>query len=144
MWAESLKKFPADCIDAAIDSVVQSNDYLPTLAEVAKACSASIGSMNIPSPQEAFVEAQKSSAPRQSFPWTHPIIYWAGREVGWDLINASSNHNNTLQAFTKIYLRLTRELGAGKKFTLLQGDVDNANEPLDLELLEELRKKHNL
>ena len=59
LWAESLKKYPAECINAAVETVIQSNDYLPTLTEVLKACSGSTGAINIPSPQEAFIEAQK-------------------------------------------------------------------------------------
>ena len=143
LWAESLKKYPAECINAAIETVIQSNDYLPTLTEVLKACSGSMGSINIPSPQEAFIEAQKSSPPRQSFPWTHPIIYWAGREVGWELIN-STNNTNTFQVFSKTYMRLVKEMKAGKKFDLTYQDDSSELEPLDIKLLESLRKKHNL
>ena len=143
LWAESLKKYPAECINAAIEIVIQSNDYLPTLTEVIKACSGSMGSINIPSPQEAFIEAQKSSPPRQSFPWTHPIIYWAGREVGWELIN-SRNNTNTFQVFSKTYMRLVKEMKAGKKFDLTYQDDSSELEPLDIKLLESLRKKHNL
>ena len=143
LWAESLKKYPAESINAAIEIVIQSNDYLPTLTEVLKACSGSMGAINIPSPQEAFIEAQKSSPPRQSFPWTHPIIYWAGKEVGWELINSPSN-SNIFQAFSKIYIRLAKEMKGGKKFDLTYQDDSDALEPLDLKLLESLRKKHNL
>ena len=143
LWAESLKKYPAESINAAIEIVIQSNDYLPTLTEVLKACSGSMGSINIPSPQEAFIEAQKSSPPRQSFPWTHPIIYWAGREVGWELIN-SRNNTNTFQVFSKTYMRLVKEMKAGKKFDLTYQDDSSELEPLDIKLLESLRKKHNL
>ena len=64
LWAESLKKYPSECIDSAVEIVIQSNDYLPTLTEIIKACSGSMGSINIPNPQEAFIEAQKSSSPR--------------------------------------------------------------------------------
>ena len=143
LWAESLKKYQPDCINDAIETVVQSNDYLPTLTEVLKACSGSMGSVNIPSPQEAFIEAQKSSSPRQSFPWTHPIIYWAGRKVGWELIN-SPNHSSTFQAFTSTYMGLIREMKAGKKFHLPTNENKEINKPLDIELLESLRKKHGL
>jgi hypothetical protein len=73
-----------------------------------------MGEINIPSPQEAFNEAQKSSAPRQEFSWTHPIIYWTGKEIGWELIN-SPNNANTFQAFSKTYMRLAKEMRAGKK-----------------------------
>ena len=143
LWAESLKKYPAECINAAIETVIISNDYLPTLTDVIKACSGSMESINIPSPQEAFIEAQKSSSPRKSFPWTHPIIYWAAREVGWELIN-SPNNKNTFQVFSKTYIRLIKEMRAGKNFDLTYQDNIEALEPLDIKLLESLRKKHNL
>ena len=143
IWAESLKKYPAECINTAIESVIQSNDYLPTLTEVLKACSGSMGSINIPNPQEAFIEAQKSSSPKRSFPWTHPIIYWAGKEIGWELIN-SSNNTNTFQAFTKIYMRLVKEIKAGKSFDIASQENNEIIEPIDIKLFESLRKKHDL
>ena len=143
LWAESLKKYPSECIDSAVEIVIQSNDYLPTLTEIIKACSGSMGSINIPNPQEAFIEAQKSSSPRSSFPWTHPIIYWAGKEIGWELIN-SANNRNTFQAFSKIYMRLVKELKAGKKFEVNPKEYNEISEPLDIELFESLRKKHDL
>jgi hypothetical protein len=102
-----------------------------------------MGAINIPTPQEAFIEAQKSSSPRQNFPWTHPIIYWTGREIGWDLIN-SQNNNNAFQAFSKTYMRLVREMKAGKEFKVAPKEQLDALEPLDIDLLEKLRKKHNI
>ena len=143
LWAESLKKYPAECINAAVETVIQSNDYLPTLTEVLKACSGSTGAINIPSPQEAFIEAQKSSSPRQRYPWTHPIIYRAGREVGWELIN-SPNNTNTFHVFSKTYLRLMQEMKRGKKFDLTPEETSDAMESIDIKLLEKLRKKHGL
>ena len=143
LWAESLKKFPAECINAAIETVIQANDYLPTLTEILKACSESMDAINIPTPQEAYIEAQKSSSPRQSFPWTHPIIYWAGREVGWELIN-SQNNNNTFQAFSKTYMRLVQEMKAGREFKVTPIEEADALEPVDINLLEKLRKKYDL
>jgi hypothetical protein len=143
LWAESLKKYPAECINAAIENVIQSNDYLPTLTEILKACSGSMGAINIPTPQEAFIEAQKSSSPRQRYPWTHPIIYWAAREIGWELIN-SPNNTNTFHLFSKTYLRLIQEMKRGKKFDLAPEETSDAMEPIDIKLLERLRKKHGL
>ena len=80
-----------------------------TLTEVIKACGESIDVLNIPSTQEAFIEAQKSSAPRKEYNWTTPIIYWAAREVGWDIIN-SSNNPNTFKLFSKVYARLANKM----------------------------------
>jgi len=142
LWAESLKKYPAECINAAVETVIQANDYLPTLTEVLKACSNSMGAINIPTPQEAFIEAQKSSSPRQNYPWTHPIVYWAGREIGWELIN--SQNNNTFQAFSKTYMRLVKDMKAGKEFIITPKEKTDVLKPLDIKLLEKLRKKYNL
>ena len=143
LWAESLKKYPSECIDSAVEIVIQSNDYLPTLTEIIKACSGSMGSINIPNPQEAFIEAQKSSSPKRSFPWTHPIIYWAGKEIGWELIN-SPNNTSAFQAFTKIYMRLLKEMKAGKNFDIALQENNEIIEPIDIKLFESLRKKHDL
>ena len=143
LWAKSLKKYPPECINSAIETVIEYNDYLPTLTEIIKACSESMGSINIPTPQEAYIEAQKSSPPRNTFPWTHPIIYWVGKEIGWELIN-SPNDTNTFQAFTKVYLRHVKELKAGKNFEIISEANKQINEPLDVKLLESLRKKFGL
>ena len=143
LWAQSLKKYPAACIDSAIEIVIQTNEYLPTLTEILRACEDSMGSINIPNAPEAFIEAQKSSAPRQEHPWTTPIIYWAAKETGWDLIN-SSNNLHALKIFSKIYWRLAKEMQAGKSFAILDKEPEEKREPLDLELLKSLRAKHIL
>ena len=143
LWAQSLKKFSPSSINDAAEIVIQTNDYLPTLTEVIKACGDSIESMNLPSAQEAFIEAQKSSAPRQEFPWTTPIIYWAAREVGWDLIN-SSNNVHALKVFSKVYFRLRKEMGAGQSFDMHLKEDSPIIEPIDLDLLASLRKKHDI
>ncbi len=143
IWAESLKKYPSECIVSATELVIQTNDYLPTLTDVLKACSSSMDTINVPSIDEAFIEAQKSSSPRISYPWSHPIVYLAGREVGWEIINSASNQN-TFQLFSKIYTRLVQEVKAGKIFELSIKENSEILEPLDLKLFENLRKKHGL
>jgi len=144
IWAQSLKKYSTESIDDAIENVIQSNDYLPTLTEILKACAKTSGIKDIPSPQEAFIEAQKSSSPRKSYPWSHPLVYWAGREMGWDILNNSQKNNDSFEIFTKIYRRMIGEMKNGKKFDISAEHRADKLRPLDTELLESLRKKHNL
>jgi hypothetical protein len=144
IWAQSLKKYSTESIDDAIENVIQSNDYLPTLTEILKACAKTSGIKDIPSPQEAFIEAQKSSSPRKSYPWSHPVVYWAGREMGWDVLNNSQKNNDSFEIFTKIYRRMIGEMKNGKKFNISAEHRADKPRPLDTELLESLRKKHNL
>ena len=144
IWAQSLKKYSTESIDNAIENVIQSNDYLPTLTEILKACAKTSGIKDIPSPQEAFIEAQKSSSPRKSYPWSHPVVYWAGREMGWDVLNNSQKNNDSFEIFTKIYRRMIGEMKNGKKYDISAEHSADKPGPLDTELLESLRKKHNL
>jgi hypothetical protein len=144
IWAQSLKKYSTESIDDAIENVIQSNDYLPTLTEILKACAKTSGIKDMPSPQEAFIEAQKSSSPRKSYPWSHPVVYWAGREMGWDILNNSQKNNDSFEIFTKIYRRMIGEMKNGKKFNISAEHRADKPRPLDTELLESLRKKHNL
>ena len=144
IWAQSLKKYSTESIDDAIENVIQSNDYLPTLTEILKACAKTSGIKDMPSPQEAFIEAQKSSSPRKSYPWSHPVVYWAGREMGWDVLNNSQKNNESFEIFTKIYRRMIGEMKNGKKFDISAERRADKPRPLDTELLESLRKKHNL
>jgi hypothetical protein len=144
IWAQSLKKYSTESIDDAIENVIQSNDYLPTLTEILKGCAKTSGIKDIPSPQEAFIEAQKSSSPRKSYPWSHPVVYWAGREMGWDILNNSQKNNDSFEIYTKIYRRMIGEMKNGKKFNISAEHRADKPRPLDTELLESLRKKHNL
>ena len=144
IWAQSLKKYSTESIDDAIENVIQSNDYLPTLTEILKACAKTSGIKDIPSPQEAFIQAQKSSSPRKSYPWSHPVVYWAGREMGWDVLNNSQKNNESFEILTKIYRRMIGEMKNGKKFNISAEHRADKPRPLDTELLESLRKKHNL
>ena len=75
-------------------------------------------------------------------PWTHPIVYCAGREIGWELIN--SQNNNAFQAFSKTYMRLVKDMKSGKEFIITPMEKTDVLEPLDIKLLEKLRKKYNL
>ena len=99
---------------------------------------------DIPSPHEAFIEAQKSSPPRYSYSLDTPNCLLGSDEKLVGILINSPNNNNTFHAFSKIYLRLVKESQSGKKFDLPDKNASNQLQPLDLKLLESLRKKHGL
>ena len=37
--------------------------------------------------EEAYIEARKSYQPRAEINWSHPIVYFAGKKVGWNNLN---------------------------------------------------------
>ena len=78
LWALSLKNFPPAIIIHAVENVVGSQSYLPTLTDIIKSCADIVDQDGYPSSEEAYIEARKSFAPRNKYPWSHPIVYYAG------------------------------------------------------------------
>ena len=91
IWATSLKNIDNEVIIKAAEDVISSQSFLPTLTDISKACEDIINIDGFPSPEEAYLEARKSYQPRKNFKWSHPIVYFAGRKTGWNLLNEKTN-----------------------------------------------------
>ena len=143
-WASSLKKFSSQVILDATDTVVESQPYLPTLTDLIKACNDISSIDGFPSVEEAYIEARKSYSPRQEYKWSHPIVYFSGKKIGWNLMDEKDS-KELFHAFSKIYSKLKKDALSGSDFSLprLINDEEILT-PLDPSLLEKLRKKHNI
>ena len=84
LWAITLKNESPETILAAVEKVVASQSYLPTLTDLIKACKEINKMDGFPSAEEAYIEARKSFQPRAEFNWSHPIIYFTGKKIGWN------------------------------------------------------------
>ena len=85
LWAISLRNEVPEVLLEAAENVIRSQSYLPTLTDIMKACS-DINKMDgFPTVEEAYIEARKSYQPRAEINWSHPIVYFAGKKVGWNL-----------------------------------------------------------
>ena len=87
LWAISLKSFSPEIITEATENVIGAQSYLPTLTDFLKACSEINSHNGFPSVEEAYIEARKSYAPRTEYPWSHPIVYFAGKKIGWNFLD---------------------------------------------------------
>ena len=143
LWAISLKNNSPEVITKAIEIVISSQSYLPTLTDIKKAC-AEINEMDgFPSVEEAYIEARKSYQPRKDFNWSNPIIYFAGKKIGWNNLNEKDSREN-FNAFKKIFNSLKKESMNGKKFEIYNPKDTKKSKPLNKKLLNKLRKKHNV
>ena len=86
LWAISLKSFSPEIIIEATQNVIGAQSYLPTLTDFIKACSEINSHNGFPSVEEAFIEARKSYPPRTEYPWSHPIVYFSGKKIGWNFL----------------------------------------------------------
>ena len=143
LWAQSLKDFSSVTIKKATNEVISTQSYLPTLTDLIKASIDIQNDDGFPSAEEAFIEARKSYSPRSNFNWSHPIVYFAGKKTGWNILDEKDNKEAFI-SFVKIYSKFKKEVSNGVEFTIVKSSKEEVKQPLNKKLLEELRKKHKI
>ena len=143
LWAVSLKSFSLETIAQAIENVIGSQSYLPTLTDIVKACSEINSYDGFPSVEEAYIEARKSFSPRQQYPWSHPIIYFTGKKIGWNLLDERDS-KELFHSFKKIFNRYKKNAVDGLEFKIEPIKEKPQSKPLNKKLFESLRKKHKV
>ena len=143
LWAFSLKDIAPEIILDAVENVISSQSYLPTLTDLMKACN-DINRMDVfPSVEEAYVEARRSYQPRASYNWSHPIVYFVGKKIGWNVINEKDSKEN-FNTFKHIFNALKIQAIEGKEFKIKQSKVLSDRKPLNPDLFKKLREKHKV
>ena len=143
LWAISLKDIAPEIILDAVENVISSQSYLPTLTDLMKACNEINRMDGFPSVEEAYVEARRSYQPRASYNWSHPIVYFVGKKIGWNIINEKDSKEN-FNTFKHIFNALKIQAIEGKEFKIKQSKVLNDRKPLNPDLFEKLREKHKV
>ena len=143
LWAMSLKGFSLDTLGQAIEDVIGSQSYLPTLTDIVKACSEINDKDGFPSIEEAYIEARKSYSPRNEYPWSHPIVYFSGKKLGWNTLDEKDS-KELFFAFKRIFLRMKERAIEGYEFKIPKQDEPIESFTLNSKLFNELRKKHNV
>ena len=144
LWAISLKNISSGVILEAIENVISSQSYLPTLTDLLKACEDINNDDGFPSVEEAYVEARRSYQPRKEFDWSHPIIYFVGKKIGWNILNEKDS-NQTFLIFKKVYTSMKLEAIKGKEFVLKSDGKDKEKlKPMNKDLFKKLRNKHKV
>jgi len=143
LWAISLKNKTPEIMLKAVESVISSQSYLPTLTDIIKACNEIDEIDGLPSAEEAYIEARKSYQPRKEFNWSNPIVYYAGKKIGWGNLNEKESKEN-FNNFRKVFNSLKIEALNGKKFKINKIKDSEELKPLNKKLLDKLRKKHRV
>tara|TARA_B100000945_G_scaffold167765_2_gene134491 strand:+ start:2393 stop:2974 length:582 start_codon:yes stop_codon:yes gene_type:complete len=143
LWAVSLKNVPADIILEGIENVIISQSYLPTLTDLIKACDDINKNDGFPSVEEAYLEARRSYQPRKKFNWSHPVVFYAGKKVGWNILNERDS-KETFELFKKTFISLKREVQKGKKFSIQDKKNNRVLKPFNKNLFKKLRNKHKV
>jgi len=142
LWAENLQQYEIQQILNASKIMIAKHEFLPTLHDFLKLCNEAPINLNLPSSEAAFAEACSSFSPRKLFPWSHSIVYFAGKKIGWSNLNLSNSASKA--QFIRIYKKLQLELNNGIEFSIPNSDEEEKQKETDPKLLEKLRKKHNI
>ena len=143
LWAVSLKSVSSEIILEAVENVIASQSFLPTLTDLLKACDDIDKKDGFPSVEEAYIEVRRSYQPRKEFNWSHPIVYYSGKKIGWNLLNERDS-KETFQLFRKTFFSLKRQAQEGKKFVIKNNNEKERLEPLNKNLFKKLRNKHKV
>ena len=143
LWAITLKNESPEIILAAVEKVVASQSYLPTLTDLIKACREINKIDGFPTAEEAYIEARRSFQPRAKFYWSHPIVYFTGKKIGWNNLNEKDTKEN-FNSFKKIFNNLKNEVINGKIFEIKDNTELKTRKPFNKDLFEKLRKEHKV
>ena len=143
LWAVTLKNETPEVILEAVESVISSQSYLPTLTDLMKACNEINKMDGFPTAEEAYIEARKSYQPRAEFEWSHPIVYFAGKKIGWSYLSEKDS-KETFEVFKKIFNSLKKQAKDGIKFEIKDKKEKTYTKSFDKKLFKELRKKYKV
>ena len=143
LWAVSLKNLPPDIILKGIENVIISQSYLPTLTDLLKACDNINKNDGFPSVEEAYLEARRSYQPRKKFNWSHPIVFYTGKKVGWDILNERDT-KETFTLFKNTFISLKKKAQKGKRFSIQNNENKKTLKPFNKSLFKKLRNKYKV
>ena len=107
LWLAKLEKYENEIVFKAIDKIIETSKYLPSLSAVLNQIKElKLLEQNIPSPNVAYIEASSLGETNPlDFNWSHPFVYHAGAKVGWYRLKTESEFDikkEFLEAYEKV------------------------------------------
>jgi hypothetical protein len=116
-WLECLVPFVPAIILKAVRNVVKTQQYLPSVATIIKACENALEEHGLPAAHDAYVQACCALHPKAEHKWSHPAVYLAGKATGWFELE-SNPENKIYPLFESHYRKLCRRVLAGEELVI--------------------------
>jgi hypothetical protein len=116
LWLDSLNQYSPQTISLAAKNIVKTSEFLPTLKTVLEHCKR-ISGQTIPDAHQAYREACLAPSPKDEYNWSHPIVYLAGKEVGWHFL-MNNSEATAFPAFRASYKQLKERAENGEELKL--------------------------
>ncbi len=118
LWLSHLQHLSAEQIIAAAHKAIKESEYLPTIRGLLKFCDSEYDMYGLPDVRAAYIEAcMASSAPQDRANWSHPAVYYAGRESDWFFL-ANNPEKQTYPVFEHNYQLLCQRVRKGEELSL--------------------------
>lgn len=85
-WLSNLEQYTPLQIVHAAKRVIKTQDYLPSIAALVRACEQGFDLFGLPAPRQAYLEACAAPSPKRQQQWSHEAVYFAGKAAGWYLL----------------------------------------------------------
>ena len=149
LWLAKLEKYQNEIIFRAIDKIIETSKYLPSLSAVLNQIKElKLLEQNIPSSKSAYIEASSLGETNPlNFNWSHPFVYHAGAKLGWYRLKTESEVN-IKKEFLEVYEKILEDSEFKESLFLLPETKEEFSEekPLSSDLqkerLEKIKKKY--
>ena len=149
LWLAKLEKYQNEIVFRAIDKIIETSKYLPSLSAVlSQIKELKLLEENIPSPKAAYIEASSLGETNPlDFNWSHPFVYHAGAKVGWYRLKTESEFD-IKKEFLEVYEKVLEESEFKESLLLLPEIKEEFTEekPLSNDLqklrLEKIKKEY--
>ncbi|MFL0811103.1 MAG: hypothetical protein K6L76_11860 [Agarilytica sp.] len=145
LWLESLTRFNDAIILQGAKSLIETSEFLPTLAAMIKHCEKQ-RNRDLPDAHRAYIEACNAPSPKNEFEWSHPAVYHAGKKSDWFFIQ-NSNEAIAFPVFKKVYEEICQQIMQGiqydtpAKLALPEETEHRLDKKSNLAHLKELKEK---
>ena len=149
LWLAKLEKYQNEIVFRAIDKIIETSKYLPSLSSVLNQIKElKLREQNIPSSNAAYIEASSlGETSPMDFNWSHPFIYHAGAKVGWYRLKTESEFD-IKKEFLSVYEKILEESEFKESLLLLPVNNEEITDEKPLssekqkERLEDIKKKY--
>lgn len=135
LWFSFLKDFAPATILAATHQAIRDSDFLPTVHSIIRHCE-NLTHHALPDPWMAYQEACNAGEPKAAQPWSHPIVYHTGNDVGWYFLGTTAS-DRAFPVFQKHYRGLCERVHQGEVFTVQAPAVPALPDPAKVPLQRE-------
>lgn len=112
LWLEMLGQFSPNTLLAAAKGVIETSEYLPTLHTMIYHCEKAAPGAALPDSHSAYIEACRAPSPKAAYNWSHPAVYYAGKQCDWYFLQ-SSPESVAYPVFKQQYRELCQQVRSG-------------------------------